>query len=453
MRENRRKFIKKTMAGAFGFSLLPNWVACSSTPPSGKLNVAFVGVGGRGAESAKNLCTYDKVNPVVFCDVDDLNAAKTYRSFPNVPRMYDYRRMFDKFGKDIDAVVISTPDHAHYPIAAWAMANGKHIYLEKPMTRTVWESREIARIAEKTGVITQLGNQGHSMDHWRKVWEWYHAGILGEVEEVYVWTDRPIWNQGPYAVPDGKEKIPATLDYKLWLNVAPDTPYSSLFVPFHWRGFRNFGTGAMGDHACHAFDWPYSALDLGMPIKMKGTSSEFNEFGWPKKMLTEFEFAAKGSRPPVKLYWFDASQKPKEIKGVPANILAATRNGTAIVGKKETAICFDQFGTNTMISPRERMVELLKSKALPEPTLPRIDCSHQRNFVNSCIEGKKAESDIVSYAADLNEFVLLGTIPIFFQNQELIFDPAKREFTNVKEANSYFNSSYAYKQEFLPGKI
>lgn len=451
MSQNRRDFIKKTALSAAAFSILPRWAIGKETAPNSKLNVAFIGVGGRGNWACRDLCGFDKVNPVCFVDVDDATAAKTYKAFPDVPRMRDYRKLFDKYGKDIDAVVVSTPDHAHFPIAAWAMLNGKHLYVEKPMTRTIWESRELCKIAKKTGVVTQLGNQGHTIGPWRDIREWYKGGILGEIKEMHIWTDRPVWRQGAnFPRADGSEKIPDTLDFKLWLNVAPDAKYSKNFVPFDWRGLQNYGTGAMGDHACHIFDWIYSPLELGMPIKIKGTSDSFDDYSWPLHSRTEFTFAAKGSRPEVKMYWYDSSQRPKDLPRIPQNVIDSTPNGAAIIGTNESAMCFDQFGARTIISPRERMIELRKSNALPERV--KTESSHHRNWVEACLAGKKANSDIVDYAADLNEFVLLGCIPIHFQNEELVYDAAKREFTN-KEANKYFHSRYQYKREFLPYEI
>ncbi len=449
----RRDFLKKAALGTLGFSVLPLWAANRQKGPNDKLGVAFVGVGGRGWSAVRSLCNYDRVRPIVFCDVDDITAEKSYKAFPDVPRIKDYRRMFDQYGKDIDAVVISTPDHAHYPIAAWAMAAGKHVYVEKPMTRTIWESRDLRRIAAKTGVVTQLGNQGHGMGGWRSLYEYYVSGLLGEVEEICIWTDRPVWHQGPFERPDGSEKVPATLDYDLWLNVAPHSPYSAKWTPFHWRGLRDYGTGAMGDHACHAFDWPYSALDLGMPDVITGSSSEYNDFGWPAKMKTVFEFPAKGKRPRVKMHWLDGSQKPQGLRRIPQEVIDATPNGAAVIGTKESAICFDQFGERTMISPRERMVELKKSNALPAEILPRLKEDHHRNWVNACLDGTKATSDIVEYAAQLNEFVLLGSIPMFFPDTPLKYDAALGKFTNEPKANDYFNSRYQYRGEFLPGKI
>lgn len=211
---------------------------------------------------------------VAFCDVMDdttqkpwsgyKSAAATYKKFPNVPRYRDFRVMLDEKDKEIDAVLISVPDHMHYPIASWAIAKGKHVYCEKPLTRTIWEAEELKRLAKEAGVITQLGNQGHTNEGWRVIREWYDAGIIGDIKDIYIWTNRPIWPQGGLKKPAG-EKIPSNFDYNLWLGVAPFQPYSSTIVPFNWRGLRNYGTGAAGDMACHFFDVPYSAFNLGSP--------------------------------------------------------------------------------------------------------------------------------------------------------------------------------------------
>ena len=449
----RRNFLKTTASGAIGYFLLAGCQSASKkTSANDKPNIALIGAGGRGAAHANDLFTCSYVNAVALCDVDDVQAAKTYRKAPHLPKFADYRVMLDKMDKQIDAVIIATPDHTHYPIASWAMTMGKHVYLEKPMTRTIWESRKLRDLAEKTGLITQLGNQGHGMGWWRDVAEWYKAGLIGEVVEMYNWTDRPIWNQGPYTVPDGSEKVPDTLDYNLWLNVAPVTPYSKKITPFHWRGFRNYGVGAMGDHACHSFDWFYSALDLGLPTKIKTISSQYTDFGWPAKTTTEFEFAPKGKRPAVKLYWSDGNVRPKEVKRLSQEEIAKMPNSGAIVGTKETVICYDQYGSGTRLSPRNRMIELKKANAFPAKTLPRLNKSHLRNFFDCVISGKRAESDIASYASKLNEFVLLGALSAFFSGQELHYDEKQGKITNVAEANEFFMSRYPYRKEFIISK-
>lgn len=456
MKTSRRNFIKSAMASTFGFSVLPSWVACASTSPNSKLNVAIVGAGGRGTAAVNELCTYDKVNVVAFCDVDDERAAQSYRKFPDVLRTSDYRRMLDKLGKDIDAVAICTPDHAHYPIATWAMEMGKHIYVEKPLTRTIKESRMLKDFAVKNPqLITQMGNQGHTYEGWRKLKEWNDAGIFGDIVEIHHWTDRPFWPQGALPWPDGKQKIPATLDYKLWLNVAPKKhKYAKEALAFNWRGIRDFGTGSLGDMGCHFMDWGYSALDLGFPTKISGWSTEFNDYSWPLEATAVFEFAGKNGKT-IKLYWYDGKKKKPVAANFPCNSkipqseIDKLKNGSIVIGTKESAICTDPYGNGTMIYPRPRMVELAKGGKLPAPTIPRIKNGPHRNWADSCIAGHKAVSDLATYACDFNQVVLLGLVPNFFPGRTLEYDGKKGEFTNIKEANKYLQSSYEYNKEFL----
>ncbi|MBQ6533566.1 MAG: Gfo/Idh/MocA family oxidoreductase, partial [Opitutales bacterium] len=262
---DRRQFLKNSaLLGSAAMFTGGAARAADKICKNGKLRVAAVGVGGRGRAIIDAFRNAPEVKLVAFCDVDDSRAAQTYKEFPAVPRFRDYRVMLDKMDKAIDAVAIATPDHMHYPIAAWAMSKGKHVYCEKPLARTVWETREMRRLANKYGVITQMGNQGHTNEGWRLIKEWYDAGIIGDIEDIYIWTNRPIWPQGDLAVPPA-QKVPSSLDYKLWLGVAPYQPYNKAMLPFNWRGLRNFGTGAAGDMACHFLDVPYSAFDLGYP--------------------------------------------------------------------------------------------------------------------------------------------------------------------------------------------
>ena len=243
---NRRNFLKGA-AVAGGLMVLPSWSIGKTPGPNSKLRVAVVGVGGRGDAVISAFRNSPHVEFAAFCDVADTMAAKTYKEFPTVPRFRDFRVMLDKMDKQIDAVTVATPDHMHYPIAAWAIAKGKHVYCEKPLTRTIWEANELKRLADKAGVITQMGNQGHTNEGWRVIKEWYDAGIIGQIEDIYIWTNRPIWPQGQLKMPEG-QPVPSTLDYKLWLGVAPYQPYSKEILPFNWRGLRNYGTGAAGGH-------------------------------------------------------------------------------------------------------------------------------------------------------------------------------------------------------------
>ena len=466
---NRRSFLKGS-AAASALMFLPSCQTSKVKNANGKLNVAFVGVGGRGYNAVESLEKHpDIVNLVAFCDVQDdtplkpwsgyKSAMVTYKKHPNVKRFRDYRVMLDKMDKEIDAVVVATPDHMHYPIAAWAIAKGKHVYCEKPLTRTIWEAHELKRLAKEAGVITQMGNQGHTNEGWRVIREWYNAGLLGEIKDIYMWTNRPIWPQGGLKMPAG-EKVPDNLDYKVWLGVAPYQPYSSKVLPFNWRGLRNYGTGAAGDMACHFFDVPYSAFGLGAPETIQGVASPFDDYSWPAATKVDMTFANKcGLGGKINLHWSDAKVRPQSVERVDPSFLVPdpknewhNGNCTFIVGTKETVLT-NEYGLNSMIYPRERMRELAKSKALPEKTITRSIApgNPHLEWAKNCIAGTMPPGNF-DYAAPFTEMCLLSMISINFPNQKLNYDAKTMSFKNCKEADKYIRSLYAYNEEFLPSK-
>ncbi len=447
----RRSFLKGVGA-AGSLMLLPSWSIGKQIGPNSKLNIALIGVGGIGGLSIMRLRNQKEANIVAFCDVDDNRAAKWYKEFPTIPRYKDYRVMLDKMDKQIDAVIVSTPDHMHYAQSAWAIAMGKHVFCQKPLTRTIWESRELKRLASRAGVITQMGNQGHTNEGWRLIREWYEAGIIGEIEDIYIWTNRPIWPQGELVMPPA-EKVPSTLDYPLWLGVAPYQPYNSAFVPFKWRGLRNYGTGACGDMACHFLDVPYSAFDLGYPMKISGNSSKFNDYSWPKEASSIMTFMNKrGVDNRIRLHWYDGGRKPKEIKRVKPEFLKDERNKncTFIVGTKET-VYTNEYGLGTYIYPRERMVELKKANALPKKTIARSASpdNPQLEWVRGCLEGKQPQGNF-DYAAPFTEMCLLNMISLCFPDRELTYIPSKMSFADCPEADRLVRSLYEYNKSFLP---
>jgi predicted dehydrogenase len=452
---DRRSFLKSA-AAAGGFAFLPSWSFGREFGPNDRLNVALIGVGGIGGYAINSLIPDKRVKIVALCDVDDDRAAKNYKKFPDIIRKFrDYRVMFDKMGKQIDAVVISTPDHMHYPIAAWAIANGKHVFCQKPLTRTIWEANDLKKRAKEAGVITQMGNQGHTKEGWRLIKEWYDAGIIGEIEDIYIWTNRPIWPQGDLKMPREKP-VPPTLDYNCWLGVAPYQPYNPKVLPFNWRGLRNYGTGAAGDMACHFLDVPYSAFDLGYPYKVIGESTPFNDYSWPKEASSVMTFLNKrGVNGRIKLHWYDGGRKPKEIKRVDKSYLDDPRNNNAtfIVGTKETVFT-NEYGENTRIWPPARMKELLKSNALPKPTIKRSEFPNNpfSEWAKACLEGKQPPANF-DYAAPFTEMALLGMIALCVPNTELKYMPSKMSFLGCPEADKYVRSLYDYRSEFLPSKI
>ncbi len=449
---DRRSFMKGAAVAGGAFMM----AGCASNnvnkkfSPNAQFRVAVVGVGGRGRAAVDQFAKDPKVKLVAFCDVDDKTAAKTYDAYPAIPRYKDYRVMLDKIGNEIDGVAVCTPDHMHYPISMWAIAMGKHVYCEKPLCRTIWECTQLRKAASEAGVFTQMGNQGHTFDGWRIIREWYDAGLLGEIKEVYHWTDRPAayWKQGDLAVPPA-QTIPSTLDYKLWLGVAPYQDYNEAVVPFKWRGMRNYGTGAIGDMGCHFMDTPYSVLDLGYPSLVSANPSDFNDYSWPAEASIVYDFPGNAKRGPVKIYWFDGYRKPKNVERVPQSFIddAKNKNCTLLVGTKETVSC-GTYGENPMIFPRERMVELKKSGILPGPSIPRIAEGPHLNWVYSCLKGRNAFSNF-DYAAPFTEVALIGMAAIA-AGTAVSYCPKSMTFTNCPEANKYIRSLYNYKKEFLP---
>lgn len=429
---------------------LPRAAKAAKADLNGKMNVALIGVGGIGSLSISTLRDFDRARFSAFCDVDDARAAKGYGEFPNVPKFRDFRKMLDKMGREIDGVVISTPDHMHYPIAAWALKAGKHVYCQKPLARTVWETRKLREIAEGSGLVTQMGNQGHTFDGWRSVKEWSDAGIIGKIEDIYSWTDRPIWPQGALGRPP-EEAVPASLDYGLWLGVAPYAPYSPKSTHFNWRGYRDYGTGAGGDMACHVLDVSYSAFDLGLPRKISGDSTEYSEFAWPMQTTAHLEFKnRRGAKGKIRLHWFDGGRRPKDVKRVDQNFIddPKTKNGTLIVGTKET-VFVNEYGMNPVVFPREKMVELKRSGALPAPSVPRSQfaCNPQREWVAACFDGKQPPANF-SYASEFTEMSLLMLVPIF-ERGSLKYDAEKMAFPGRPSADKYLSSLYEYKREFI----
>ena len=458
----RRNFVKGA-AAAGGLMFLPSCATNKVKNANGKMNIAVIGAGGMGGAIFNYIKGANNVNVVAICDVDRKRAAKAIKDNPSIPFFEDYRVMFDKMGNQIDGVTVSTPDHMHYPQSAWAIANGKHVFCQKPLTRTIWEAEELKRLAKEAGVFTQMGNQGHTNEGWRLIKEWYEAGILGEVEDIYVWTNRPIWPQGDLKMPAG-EKVPSTLNYKLWLGVAPYQPYSHDVVPFNWRGMRNYGTGACGDMACHFLDVPYSAFGLNFPISVKANSTPFNDYSWPKQSSAEMVFANKcGVNGKITLHWYDGGRKPKAIKGVDEAFLKDRRNAncTFIVGTKCT-VHTNEYGmpAATFVYPKSKMREMLmeaKKNGKDGIAEKKYDRSQTPDnpvmeWVNACIAGKQPNGNF-DYAAPFTEMCLLNMIAINFPNRELVYNPSKLAFANCPEADKYVRSLYAYNKEFLPSSI
>src|SRR2546428_3087039 len=312
-RISRRTFVGNVGAGV-AFTIVPRHVLGRGlTAPSDKLNIACIGVGGMGANDVKGVGKTENI--YALCDVDEHQAAQSFAAFPKAKRFKDFRVMLEKEAKNIDAVTVSTPDHVHAVAGMMAMKLGKHTRIQKPLARTLWEVRQLVETARKTKVATQMGNQGHAGEGTRQIREWVEAGAIGTVREIQLWTNRPIW---PQAIERPLEEYytPPWIDWDLWLGPAPARPYHPAYAPFKWRGWWDFGTGALGDIACHSMDASFWALDLGYPTRIEPESTKLFGETAPAVSRITYTFAAKGNRPEVKVVWRDGSlypSRPKEV--------------------------------------------------------------------------------------------------------------------------------------------
>jgi predicted dehydrogenase len=434
---NRRTFIKAATLATAAASL-PNILrsqGAGGQSPNNKLNIACCGVGGRGYDAVRAL---KDENLVAFCDVDDERAAKAYAEFPSVPHFRDFRVMLDKMGGSIDAVTVSTPDHMHFPIAMAAIAHGKHVFVEKPLTHTVAEARRLAQAARDAKVATQMGNQGHAGEGARLLKEWVDAGVLGEVREVHSWTDRPIWPQGVKPLDHSKMMpvVPQTLDWDLWLGVAQPREYDPAYLPFSWRGFWDFGSGALGDMGCHIMDGAYWALGLTAPTAVEPIGGIQTEISPPAASVVRLEFPARGAMPPVRWTWYDGGLTPP----YPPELEEGRRlqdNGTMLVGSKATVLCDTYYGSIRII-PEAKMKEVAPS--LPAKTIPRVGMSHFLEWARACKGGVAAGSNF-EYSSRLTESVVLGNVAIRAR-RKIEWDSAAMKVTNVAPANEFISKQY-----------
>lgn len=432
---SRRDFIK-TASLASAAVAFPNVMRSQQgQTPNNKLNIALCGVGGRGWDAVQGL---KGENFVAFCDVDDERAAKTYEEFPNVPHFRDFREMLDKMGNQIDAVTVSTPDHMHFPIAMAALQLGKHVFVEKPLTHTIEEARKLAKLAREKKVATQMGNQGHANEGMRLIKEWHQAGILGEVREIHSWTDRPIWPQGVNPPDHSKMMpvVPPTLDWNLWLGVAANREYDPAYAPFAWRGYWDFGTGALGDMGCHVMDGAYWALELTQPTSVEAVSARQSEISPPLASVVTYQFPARKNLPPVKWTWYDGGLQPL----LPADFELNRKlqpNGSLIVGSKATVFA-DTYYASARIVPETKMKEI--APTLPPKTLPRIEGGHFAEWVRACKGGTPAGSNF-EYASQLTETVLLSNVAVRAR-RHIDWDSAAMKVTNLPEANQYVSKAY-----------
>ena len=420
-------------AAVAAFTIVPRHVLGGSgnTAPSEKLNIAGIGVGGQGGGDIGNVSSE---NIVALCDVDDRRAAGTFNKFPKAKKYKDFRKMLEKENKNIDAVVVATPDHTHAVATMMAIKMGKHVYCEKPLAHDIVEVRKVTEAAREAKVATQLGNQGQASEGTRLVCEFIWDGAIGPVREVYSWCNRPISPRGQ-GRPKETPPVPDGLSWDLWLGTAPERPYHPCYLPFNWRGWWDFGTGVLGDIGCHQFAPIFRALKLGYPTSVEASTSGVNSETAPLASIVRYEFPARGDMPPVKLTWYDGGLMPPR----PAELEDGRRYGGAdsnlYVGDKGKML-------GHRLIPEARMKEY-KS---PPKTLPRSP-GHHREWLLACKGGPPAGSNF-EVSGPMAEVVLLGNIAVrmgqtlYEKGLKLYYDGPNMRITNMPEANKYIRREY-----------
>jgi predicted dehydrogenase len=459
----RRQFVGGATLAGLAFTVVPSQVLGlrGQTSPNNKLNISGVGIGGQGGADLDSIMKESPgENIVALCDPDEAHAAHTFKKFPNAKVFKDYRKMLDEV-KEIDAVVVGTPDHHHAFASVAALKHGKHVYCEKPLTHSVWEARQVAVAAKTAKVTTQMGNQGAGSEDTRRLCELVWNGAIGDVHEVHIWTDRPsnglfneYWPQG-VGRPTETPPVPATLDWDLWLGPAPARPYNPIYCPFRWRGWWDFGTGALGDIGCHAMDPVFRALKLGAPVSVEGSSTRVNQETYPVGSMITYRFPERTAEvqknnphvkgmsgvgaggvamAAVKLVWCDGGLRPPRPEGFEDEDMMGD-NGRLLIGDKGYLL-------GNQIYPEARRKEF----GQPAKTIPRVS-GHYRDWVDACKAGKQSGADF-EWAGPLAEAVLLGNVPLRVQLREkltryrLLWDSANLRFTNLAEAGKYLRRDY-----------
>lgn len=439
---SRRSFLKRGTAAAAAFTIAPNSILGKShgyVAPTDKLNVAAVGIGGMGHANITNVNKSGEANIVALCDVDWKYADGVFKEYPDAKKYWDYRKMYDECSKDFDAVIIATADHTHAIITADAMTLGKHVYCQKPLTHSVYESRLLTNLAKSTGVATQMGNQGSSAEGTDLVCEWIWNGEIGEVYKVECATNRPIWPQGLNA-PEKVDRIPKTLNWDLFCGPQEVIPYNAIYHPWNWRGWWRFGTGALGDMACHILHQPFKALKLGYPTKVQGSSTLLLQDCAPTAQHVRLTFPArenmpKLAMPEVEIHWYDGGLLPNRPEGFPEGFDMMKEGGgiTIFHGTKDTLVCGCYGEKPFLLSGRV-------------PNVPKVcrrvenamSGGHEKDWIQACKESKENRRVLKSRfeeAGRFNEMVVMGVLAIRLQtlNKELLWDGQNMQFTNIKD--------------------
>jgi predicted dehydrogenase len=458
---SRRKFIRNTSLATAGFFIVPRHVLGRGfVAPSDKLNIAGIGAGGKGQSDLEGFSKSPNANIVFLCDVDDRQAVASRKNFPKAVYYKDWREMLDKEHKNIDACSISTPDNVHAVATISAMQLGKHVYTQKPLTHDIYEARMLTEGAKKYKVVTQMGNQGASGDGVRQMQEWFNAGIIGDAKKIIVWTNRPVWPQG-FGKPKTTSPVPSELNWDLWLGPAQYEEYREGYVPFSWRGYWSFGTGALGDMGCHLIDPAFKTVGLNYPSEVECSVASIYEKMWNASYYPEscpasssiiLKFPGVNGKQDVKMYWTDGGirpERPEEL--LPDEVMGDSdgSGGVIIEGTKGKMMC-GTYGSNPRLLPTSRMKEV----NVPQ-TLARVPEGHYVQWVNACIAGygKKEVSSPFEYAGPLTETILMGNLALrswdikndkgrFMGRKKLLWDAKNMKITNFDEANQFVRREY-----------
>lgn len=450
---SRRQFIKYTATTATILGVAPAFLRGQNL--HNRVNVAVIGAGGKGASDTSDTAKVGG-DIVALCDVDASTLAKQGEKYPKAKQHRDFRKMLDQMEKEIDAVIVATPDHVHAAASTMAMSKGKHCFCQKPLTQSVAEARRMRELAKSKKVATQMGNQGSAGDGLRRAVEVIQAGVIGKPRELHVWSNRPIWPQG-IARPTGEDKVPETLDWDLWLGPAPFRPYKDkVYHPFAWRGWKDFGTGALGDMACHTVNMPFRALKLGYPtlIECEATSDYMPET-YPKSSRIRFEFPEREGLPPLKFWWYDGSPSEKSVKILRPNEevtkeIVALRSslppsGALIIGDKGKVFSPDDYGSQFFILAGDeknfsKSGEHEACKAVPQ-TIPRSP-GHYQEWIDAIRGGAPAYSNF-DIAAYLTEIILLGCVALNVGvGEKLDWDGPKMRAKNNKKAAQFVRREF-----------
>ncbi len=436
-----------TMAGCATTSSIPSLKRLGYKSPNEKLNMAAIGAGGKGTSDIGQ-CGDLGENVIALADPDAKTANTSIQRFTGATVYQDFRQMLDK-EKNIDACTISTPDHVHAVAAMACMERGINVYVQKPLTRTIWEARKLTLAARKYGVATQMGNQGHSGDGVRDMCELVWSGIAGDITEVHAWTNRPVWPQGIEGVfADGKpgllpeEDIPDNIDWDAWIGPAKYRPYNSKYAPFNWRGWWDFGGGALADMACHILDPANMALCLGAPTSVECLyEKDNNDQTFPNEARIRFEFPRRGSMPALKLYWYDGNLHPPIPEGVKDFKISDGSSGSIFIGSKGV-LATGTYGGGSRLIAGENMKDFQK----PQQILPRLpgkedDYKQKIDWLRACKGGAPAGSNF-EYSGPFSEWIVMGNLCLKFPGQKLLWDAPNARFTNNSAANKWVKPDY-----------